>query len=104
MKSSKIQSISWILLPVVAVCAVLWLFTAISNLEQGRDMEGKKQLEDAVRRAALSCYASEGSYPPSIDYLKKHYGIQIDESRYVVYYDIQAQNLMPEITVIELGG
>lgn len=39
--------------------------------------------------------------PPDLEYLKNHYGIQIDEQRYTVYYNRFAQNLMPDVTVLE---
>jgi len=58
------------------------------------------QLELAVRRSAVACYAAEGIYPPTLDYLVEHYGVQI-EDQYIVYYDIFASNLMPDITVLE---
>ncbi|MBQ5667230.1 MAG: hypothetical protein IIV40_03545 [Oscillospiraceae bacterium] len=44
---------------------------------------------------------SEGIYPPSWNYLEEHYGVQIDHSRYVVSYTVFAENLMPDITVLE---
>ncbi len=50
----------------------------------------------------MHCYAVEGRYPPDFDYLKKHYGILVDESRYVVHYRMFASNLMPDILVIPL--
>lgn len=49
----------------------------------------------------MACYAAEGIYPPNLDYLREHYGIQIDETRYMVVYDVFASNLMPDITVLE---
>ena len=90
-----------LLVPVAAAAVLLCFLTALSNLEQGRDDEGKRQLEDAIRRSAVACYAAEGIYPPDLAYLEEHYGIQIDESRYTVYYDIFGSNLMPDITVLE---
>jgi len=50
----------------------------------------------------VACYAAEGIYPPTTEYLVEHYGIQIDHSRYAVFYEVFAENLMPEITVVEL--
>ena len=91
-----------LLLPVVALAAALCFFTALSNLENGRDDQGRRQLEDSLRRSAVACYAAEGIYPPDLDYLEAHYGIQIDRSRYAVFYEIFAENLMPGITVVEL--
>lgn len=49
----------------------------------------------------MACYAIDGVYPPDLEYLKEHYGIQIDEDRYTVHYIPIAENLMPEITVLE---
>ena len=90
------------ILLVPAVLAILLLFTsALSNLQDGQNEEGRRQLEDAVRRSAAACYAAEGIYPPNLEYLETHYGIQTDRSRYTVIYDAFASNLMPDITVLE---
>ncbi len=90
---------------IFAVSLVLSLligfFTALGNLKQGYASEGRQQLEDALRRAAVACYAAEGIYPPTLDYLVQHYGVQINEERYTVFYEVFAENLMPEITVLE---
>lgn len=90
------------LLAFCAVCACF--FTGLRNLDQGQETAGRQQLEDSIRRAAVACYASEGVYPPTLDYLKAHYGIQVDNSRYAVFYEVFAENLMPDITVVELGA
>ena len=60
-----------------------------------------KQMEDTIYKAVLNCYAIEGRYPATIDYVEQHYGLQIDHDRYDVFYEIFAENVMPEITVIE---
>lgn len=87
---------------ILLVLAVLLCFLlAVSQLEQGRQAEGKQQLEDALRRTAVACYASEGFYPPSVDYMVEHYALQYDTQRYVVRYEVTASNLMPDITVLE---
>lgn len=49
----------------------------------------------------MACYAAEGVYPPDLEYLKEHYGLQVDENQYTVRYDVFAENLMPDITVLE---
>lgn len=83
--------------------ALLCFGTAVTRLDQGRQAEGCRLVEQALRRAAVSCYAAEGFYPPDVAYLQQHYGLQYDEERYVVYYDRFASNLMPEITVLDQG-
>ena len=88
-------------MPVLAIVVLLCFLGGLSNLTQGRVDEDKRRLEDVVRRAAVACYAAEGMYPPSVEYLEAHYGIQIDHDRYVVDYIPIAENLMPDITVLE---
>lgn len=65
------------------------------------DKSGLREAEQAVRRAAVTCYALEGAYPESYDYLKAHYGVRVNEARYAVHYSVFASNLMPDITVTE---
>lgn len=100
-KQTRKLNIPLFLLPLLAVAVLLVFLASLSNLEQGRSEEDKRQLENALRRASVACYAAEGIYPPNLDYLREHYGIQIDETRYMVVYDVFASNLMPDITVLE---
>lgn len=91
------------LVAMILFALLLWFFPAVNHLSAGQHEEGRAQLEMALRRATVACYATEGIYPPTLDYLKQHYGIQIDKSRYSVFYEIFADNLMPEITVLVKG-
>ena len=87
----------------LAVLAVILLTfkTALSNLTVGRGEEGRLRLEESIRRAAVTCYAVEGIYPPDLAYLEEHYGIQLDEKNYYVFYEVFGSNIMPDITVLE---
>lgn len=90
------------ILALLLAAAVLACFLyALGNLSRDQGAEGKAQLESAVRQAAVACYAAEGVYPPDLAYLEEHYGLQVDETRYQVSYEIFASNLMPQITVLE---
>ena len=90
-----------VLMPAVAVAVLVFFASALNSLDSGREAENLQQLEEALRRGCVACYASEGVYPPSLDYLEEHYGVQIDRERYIVHYDIFAENLMPDIKVME---
>ena len=91
--------------------ALLWLallvlvlalfFHGLKNVTEEVSEQGRTKLEDAVRRAAVACYAAEGAYPPDVTYMIEHYELSVDESRYIVHYDIFAENLMPDITVLD---
>lgn len=92
-----------LLLIIIPIVAALVLVLASEKLGRGQEGESLKQLENSVRKAVMTCYATEGVYPPSIQYLEDHYGIQIDHDVYGVFYEIFGDNIMPEITVMEIN-
>lgn len=96
MKKRWIKTVSFLLVAAVMV----WFSFAVGNLDAGQTEQGRFQLETALRRGAVACYAIEGAYPPTVEYLTEHYGIQIDTTRYSVFYEVFAENLMPDITVL----
>lgn len=55
-----------------------------------------------MARASVQCYAIEGRYPPSVEYLEENYAVQINRKKYNVFYDGFASNVMPEITIIPI--
>lgn len=85
----------------LVVCFILFFLMALANLGSGKALEDKSQLEDALHRAAVCCYAIEGAYPPDLAYLVENYGVQIDTDRFTVSYELYASNLMPDITVLD---
>ena len=84
----------------VILLAVVCVLIAAGNLEQGRQAEDIRQLELALQRTAVACYAVEGAYPPDVAYMRTNYGLTYDENRYTVHYDLVASNFMPKITVM----
>ena len=89
-----------LLLPAACIVILVGFSTALNSLNSGHEAEDQRQLEEALRRGCVACYAAEGGYPPNLDYLKEHYGVQVDDARYVVIYSVFADNLMPDITVL----
>ena len=84
---------------VAVVLAAAALMTAgVSQLSRRA-----RNLVQAVRRASVQCYAIEGRYPPSVEYLEENYGIAIDRERYHVFYEGFASNIMPDITVFPVS-
>ena len=86
-----------VLAPVLILAAFLF---GVARLDGGSADVQRQQLEDSIRRACVACYATEGVYPPNLSYFEEHYGLQVDTTRYTVFYDIFAENLMPDITVV----
>lgn len=97
--SSALGSLIGIAFFAIVACFVIY---GLSNVEQGSSDEGKRILEESLRRAAVSCYSIEGAYPSSLAYLTDNYGVIIDTKKYAVHYAIFASNIMPDITVVNL--
>ena len=100
MKKQILFRLTKLILPVVVISVLLLFLGVIDSLHRGNLSEEKQQLEEALLQAAVSCYALEGFYPPSLDYLTEHYGIRINEKYFVVKYERYASNLLPDITVL----
>ena len=90
----------WLAVLLAALCLIFFV-SSLASVDRQQGEKGRQQLETALRRAAVACYAAEGVYPPTVEYLQQHYGVQIEEERYIVFYEIFANNLMPDITVLE---
>ena len=80
----------------------LLFFLLFARFDAGQAEEHRRQLEETLRLSATAYYASEGCYPPTIDRLLEQFSLTIDPKRYAVFYDAFAENLMPEITVVNL--
>ncbi|MCK8061379.1 MULTISPECIES: hypothetical protein [unclassified Fusibacter] len=86
-------------LPFVII-VILLLITALVNYT---DAQGAKDMETermTIEKYAIQCYASEGSYPPDIDYLVKNYGLILHRDDYVYFYEVFASNVLPDIRVL----
>ena len=86
---------------VIALGLLLFFLAGLSNLNTEQAASDKQQLENALAKACVACYAAEGRYPPDLSYLEEHYGILINAKLYTVKYEMIASNLMPDITVLE---
>ena len=79
---------------------VIILLSGLTSTEKANADEQLQMLEGNIYRAIVSCYALEGSYPESMDYLTENYNVRIDESKYIVRYMIFASNIMPDVDII----
>ena len=86
-------------LPALILLAALLCLALFGR--SGRDLgeESAAAIRDAVQRSALQCYAVEGVYPPSLQYLEENYGLEINTADFYVTYDAFASNLPPTIRV-----
>ena len=93
--------------PIVLVIALLLVLTAgacfwyAQLTESESRAEGAAAVKQTVEQTALQCYVVEGAYPPDLDYMQEHYGLQINHEAYYVTYEAFASNLPPTIKVTE---
>lgn len=93
------------LIKIIVIGLIIYIFISIvSSTEDDYRRESQTQLENAIRKATVARYATEGIYPPSIQYLEDNYGIIINKKEFAVFYEVFSSNLMPEITVTKKWG
>lgn len=90
----------------VQIAALLMIFAiiavAVVSIPSFRKSGGRiraESIEETITKYAVQCYASEGSYPPTLDYLVDHYGLVLDKEHYFYYYEAYSSNFMPNIKV-----
>ncbi|MEI3405315.1 MAG: hypothetical protein V8Q79_01760 [Christensenellales bacterium] len=58
-------------------------------------------VENTIRNYAVQCYALEGFYPGTLQYLEDNYTLELNRKQYVYHYRFIGSNMMPEISVFE---
>ena len=88
----------------VFVALIVGFVVLVNSLTSTSGSQEAELVHDAVKNAVLTCYAVEGTYPESLEYLREHYKLAYNTERFVVEYDAFASNVMPEIVVRERGA
>lgn len=87
---------------------LIFFISGINTVDDTTSSEQAKSLETAVRRSVAQCYAVEGTYPPSLEYLEENYGLIYDTDSFYIDYTAIGSNIMPDITILprtnESGG
>ena len=88
----------------VFIALIAGFILLVNSLTATSGAQEAQLVEEAVKNAALTCYAVEGTYPEDLEYLREHYKLAYNTERFVVEYDAFASNLMPTINVLERGN
>ena len=103
--SQKRTGRPWQALALPASCFIIVLvlfFSGVYKISATTKEQELESLQTAINRNIVHCYAVEGQYPPSLDYMEEHYGLSYDTSRYFIDYQPSAANIMPSVTIIPL--
>ena len=108
----------WDILKLASIIAVLVMPVALfSHIDTAQDSAETEIVRNAIKNAALTCYAVEGAFPvddlnedgypvegSALKYLRENYQLAYDEDRYFVTYEAFAPNVIPSIYVTERGA
>ena len=89
---------------VIFIIITLLFFIAVDETGRNAVMKQQESLENALSRDIVQCYAIEGRYPPSLEYMEEHYGLIYDKSVFFVDYQPIGSNLYPDVTVLMIEG
>lgn len=85
----------------ISVLLLMLFFAGILRINQISREQELILTKQAIRKAAIQCYAIEGMYPAQLSYLEENYYLSIDSEHYYVIYNSFSSNFMPEIEVFE---
>ncbi len=94
---STITILVWALL---AAALLIGVPLSRGAVREGGD-DSIQSIRETVMERALQCYVIEGAYPQDLAYLEDNYGLTINKRDYLVMYTPFAENLPPEVKVID---
>lgn len=80
---------------------IAWFVISVNNAASSKEQRELSALINTVENGITMCYAIEGTYPESVEYLSANYGLIYDKSKYIIHYDSFASNIRPTVTVLE---
>ena len=98
------KSHSWLkqgLAVLLFLCIFLVFTYGLSGISKKTAAEETKNLHRSISRGISHCYATNGFYPESLEYLKENYHISYDTDKYFVDYQVLGKNIFPDVTIIE---
>ncbi|MCM1166167.1 MAG: hypothetical protein NC299_07180 [Lachnospiraceae bacterium] len=102
MKRFDIRRALAYLIPTAVFSAMLvWFIIAVGNADSSAGERELAAVKSTIENGVTMCYAIEGAYPESVEYLAENYGLIYDGDKYIVYYDRFADNVRPTVSVLE---
>lgn len=96
------RSVDPMALSVVMFIAVIVAFIiGIGYVSGSSYLDDEATLLKAINRDIVHCYAVEGAYPESLEYMEENYGLTYNHDRFIVDYDVQGANIMPTVMIVE---
>ena len=99
-RQNKLYTVARLINILIIGFVAVMIFVSALRMESENVYVQAARLHEAIRRAAIQCYALEGAFPSDVFHLRE-YGVIFDESRFIFHYELDGiSNYMPEILVI----
>lgn len=99
-KSEKRFNIKIVIQLMFLVVVIVFITSFASYLRGDNKKQAKESLENLIVKSVTHCYATQGFYPESLEYLQDNYGIEYNKDQFKVVYIADASNIYPQITII----
>lgn len=100
-KPSPIKKLQKISLPIIGFILLFLIFLrGFTSVSENTYHKQEEALNTALNRSIIQCYAVEGTYPPSLEYIEEHYGLTYDHDKFFVDYQSIGSNMYPDVTII----
>lgn len=80
---------------------IVWFLFSMRNTASSADARELSALKTTLENSITMCYAVEGVYPESVEYLGANYGFIYDKEKYIIHYDCFASNIRPSVMILE---
>jgi len=100
-RTNRSTFVSLFLPLVIFIVTVVIFWQSMTHMHSRSVSQQYETLQNALRRSIVHCYATEGFYPPSLAFIKEQYHLSYNMDLFFVDYQPIAQNIMPEITIIQ---
>lgn len=99
-KLYKLKTIQFIIMFIISVSFIVILVSPLMKSDFQYDKLELDIIKQTVEKYAIQCYATEGSYPPDLDYLSEHYGLILDRDKYIYEYVVVGENIKPIVQIL----
>ncbi len=104
MRRLSFKTLSTVVAVLISLMVLLMVGSSLVQLQRKSHETGLQVARQALERTVMQCYALEGAYPPNLDYLVEHYGLVVNEDRYVYLFEPGAANIFPIIKIQDPGS
>lgn len=105
MKRFSLKGAFVYIIPILLFAVMLtWIVISLFNTSGAAGRQELASVQSTLENGITMCYAIEGAYPPSLEYLKENYGVTYDTAKFIVRYERFADNIRPSVRVVERNG